>query len=84
MSPAGVRATTLPHAALSPGRASEAGSQTSISGARLNHEWIEKFNAVKQLWQMRACFICEGRGLCNHRELEVAFAELDRTRRGAQ
>ena len=27
-------------------------------------------------WKMRPCFICRQRGMCDHRELDVALAQI--------
>jgi hypothetical protein len=32
---------------------------------------------VSVLWHLRCCFVCGARGVCGHRELEVALAELE-------
>jgi hypothetical protein len=32
---------------------------------------------VSVLWHLRCCFVCGARGVCGHRELDVALAELE-------
>ena len=36
------------------------------------------YQALLDLWTIRPCFICEKRGLCDHREIEVDCAALER------